>query len=320
MKKLSIISIVVIAFILLGATISNSSAFLGDRKKGIGYEVTSGGDLKLLPKTTVGRTYISNEAVFLGNVSFSDSKLTLDSTLTLQNGATLTNPDSLVLTEAGGIKLANATRAAGTFTSTGTLTASGALTVVGTTTLATSITGILKAASGVVSAAVANTDYPTVAKYDSLRNYLADGLLSISTLAISATAEKFKTTTTSYYTISGIQYSKTATDNLVFSDAYTVNTASAAGTFYGIFLIQINAAGTVSTLAPSADQVYASSALALAALPSPTAANTPLGYIIVQCNDTDDWVANTDDMTDGSDCLTATFTDYAVKVLPGACQ
>ena len=140
-------------------------------------------------------------------------------------------------------------------------------------------------------------------------NLMGDGLLSIGTLLISATAEDFKTTTTAYYRIDGIQYSKAATDNLSFSAADTVNTGASAGSFWGIWLVQVNAAGTVSTKSPAADQVYASEAAAIAALPTVDADNVALGYITVQSNDTDAWVANTDDLTPTSDCLDANFTD-----------
>lgn len=222
MKKLIILLFLMTLF-LYSSTIPTSSQFLGVRERGIGVEVTSGGDIKILPKSTVGRAYIG-------------------------------------------------------------------------------------------------TDYiVSSSKYDSLITYLSDGLLSIGTILITAAPEKFKTTTTSYYTIDGIQYSKSAEDNLVFSAAYTINTAAAAGTFYGAFLVQVNAAGTISTKATAADQAFATSVLAIASLPAPDTGNVSLGYIVVQSNDTSDWVANTDDMTDASDCLTATFHDTAIKVRPHTC-
>ena len=152
-----------------------------------------------------------------------------------------------------------------------------------------------------------------------LRLYVADQMLAIGTLAISATAEKFKTTTTAIYRIGGTHYTKAATDNLAFSAAYTVNTGAAAGQFWGAFLVQINAAGTVSTKAVAADQVYASEAAAIAALPAADASNVRIGYITVQTKDTDAWVANTDDLTAGSDCAAANFYDLpAPATLPSA--
>lgn len=136
-------------------------------------------------------------------------------------------------------------------------------------------------------------------------------LLSIGTVLISATAEKFKTTTTMLYNLSGIQYSKSATDNLVFTAAHVVTALK-----FGIILLQINAAGTVSTKVPAATATtameYATSALALAALPAADADNVAFAYIIINA-DAGDWTANTDDMTDGSDLTTAVFTDLAVS-------
>lgn len=147
---------------------------------------------------------------------------------------------------------------------------------------------------------------------NAIRTYIADGLLAIGTLAISATAEKFKTTTTAFYRISGVHYSKAATDDLVFSGTSTINTAGAAGTtHWGAFLVQINAAGTVSTK-PAAytsgtDQDYASEALAIAALPAPDAANVQIGYITVQGKASTAWIEATSDLTAGSDCQSRNF-------------
>lgn len=145
---------------------------------------------------------------------------------------------------------------------------------------------------------------------------LRDGLLLDGTLTISATAEKFKTTSTAVYTIAGVTYTKAATDNLVFSAADTINTGAALGDFWGVWLVQINAAGTVSTKSPSADQVYASEAAAIAALPSPDSGKVGLGYITVEALTDADWVATTDDLTAASDAQAANFYDIAVKTIP----
>lgn len=152
-----------------------------------------------------------------------------------------------------------------------------------------------------------------------LRAYVANGMKAIGTLAISAVPEKFKTTTTAIYAIAGVFYAKAATDNLVFAAADTINTGAAAGQFWGVWLVQINAAGAISTKSPAADQVYASEALAIAALPAPDAGNVQIGYITVQTKANIDWVANTDDLTAASDCGAANFYDApAVPALPAA--
>ena len=139
-----------------------------------------------------------------------------------------------------------------------------------------------------------------------------DRLISIGTLAISAgTAEDFKTTTIAEYTVNGVPYTKAATDNLNFSAADTINTGTATGDFFGSWVVQINAAGTVSTKPAGGltDQVYASAALAEAALPAADADKAALGYITIGATTDGDWVAITDDMTPASDCQTATFND-----------
>lgn len=141
---------------------------------------------------------------------------------------------------------------------------------------------------------------------------LPNGLVTVGTLAKDAVAEKFKTTTTAVYRIGGIQYSKAATTALVFSAADTINTAAGAGQFWGIWLVQINAAGAVSTKSPAADQTYANEAAAIAALPAADAGNVALGYITVQSKEATSWTATTDDLTAASDCAAANFVDADV--------
>jgi len=151
-------------------------------------------------------------------------------------------------------------------------------------------------------------------------SYLQDKLLSIGTLLITAAAEKFKTTTTAYFRIKGIQFSKTATDNLTFGTAYTVNGLGGAGTaHWGSFRIQVDAAGTVTGLAVSADQDYATRALAEAALPAAADGQVSLGHITVQAKTGGlTWTADTDDMTAASDCTAAYFVDATIPTIPGA--
>lgn len=122
-------------------------------------------------------------------------------------------------------------------------------------------------------------------------------------LAIHTTAEQFKTAAVAEYLVNRRYKTKAATNALTFTAAHVV-TAS----LYGIILVQINAAGTISTKVPSSTQAYTSAALALAALPTPDTDNVPLGYIAI-ANNAGDWTANTDDLTNGSDLTTATFTD-----------
>lgn len=165
-----------------------------------------------------------------------------------------------------------------------------------------------------------------VARINSLRSYLVDGMLQVGTIIISATAEKFKTTTTAIYTIGGAIYSKAATDNLVFAAANAANTVGATGTataFWGVWLIEINAAGTVlAKPAAGAPMVYTTEALAIAALPAVTASSCRIGYITVQNLTNVAWVATTSNLTEGAgegNCTASNFYDLpAVKTLPAA--
>lgn len=119
------------------------------------------------------------------------------------------------------------------------------------------------------------------------------------------TAEQFSTSTTASFTINGKEYTKAAAVDLTFTAAHVVN----ANTF-GVILVQVTAAGTISTKVPLATQLYASAALALAALPAPDAGNVALGYIAI-ANNAGTWTANTDDLTNASDVTTAAFVDAA---------
>jgi hypothetical protein len=154
---------------------------------------------------------------------------------------------------------------------------------------------------GVTTVPISNggTITGTFKRYDAS----ADHLEAIGTLAISATAEKFKTTTIAAFQLAGTRATKAATDNLVFTAAHVITASK-----FGVVLVQINAAGTISTKVPLTPQVYASAALALAALPAVDSAKVVLGHIAIE-NNAGDWTANTDDLTNGSDVTTAAFAD-----------
>jgi hypothetical protein len=130
-----------------------------------------------------------------------------------------------------------------------------------------------------------------------------DGLLADGGLAISATPEKFKTTSIAEMRVGGRVFTKAATDNLTFTAAHVITASK-----FGVVLVQSTGAGTISTKVPGTPQAYASAALALAALPAPDANNIPLGHIAI-ANNAGDWTANTDDLTNGSDVTTAAFVD-----------
>ncbi|HUR55800.1 MAG TPA: hypothetical protein VMZ71_16805 [Gemmataceae bacterium] len=131
----------------------------------------------------------------------------------------------------------------------------------------------------------------------------ADALLAIGTLAIDVVPEKFKTTTTATFTVGGWQTTKAAQTAVTFTAAHVVSASK-----FGVILIQVNSAGTISTKVPSATQAYNSAALAFAALPAADAGKVALGYIAIAAKAAT-WTANTDDLTNGSDLTTAAFVD-----------
>lgn len=130
---------------------------------------------------------------------------------------------------------------------------------------------------------------------------LVDGNLAIS----GGDAAKFKTTQTACFTINGLSYTKAATDALTFTAAHVISANK-----FGVVLVQINGAGTVSTKVPLTPQIYDDAPTALAALPSADANNVALGYIAI-ANNAVDWTANTSNMTDGDGVTTAVFNDTA---------
>jgi hypothetical protein len=152
-------------------------------------------------------------------------------------------------------------------------------------------------------------------RFQAVSAYFADGILSQGGLAIDTDASEFKTTSTVYYTLDGIQYSKAATTALVFTAANTINVGQSTNSaFYGSWLIEVNAAGTVATKPAGGltNQVYTSPAASLAALPAPTAANVAIGTVTIKADAGDAFTANTTDMTTNS----TTFVDAAIKVMP----
>lgn len=161
-------------------------------------------------------------------------------------------------------------------------------------------------------------------KFNAFRTYLGDGVLQIGTVVIDAVPEKFKTTTTALFRITGVGYSKAAATAIVFSGASTINNAQASGTgHWGAFLVQINAAGVVTTkhaaYTSGTDQDYATQALAAAALPAPDAGNVALASIRVQVKTGGTkWTEATDDLTPASDCTTAVFVDATPLAMPAA--
>lgn len=136
---------------------------------------------------------------------------------------------------------------------------------------------------------------------------LGDGLMAHGGLEIDSTPEDFATSAIAVYRIGGVSYQKAATTGISFTAAHVVTLET-----FGIILIQIDAAGAISTKVPAATpttaMAFASAALAIAALPEADEGNVALGYILIEA-DSGNWTANTDDLTDASDLTSATFVD-----------
>lgn len=140
---------------------------------------------------------------------------------------------------------------------------------------------------------------------NAIAGFLGDGLLAHGGLETDSTPEDFATSAIAVYRISGVAYQKAASTGISFTAAHVVTLDT-----FGIILIQIDAAGTVSTKVPAATpttaMAFASAALAIAALPAADAGNVALGYLLIEADD-GDWTANTDSLTDDLDG--ATFVD-----------
>lgn len=135
---------------------------------------------------------------------------------------------------------------------------------------------------------------------------LSDGILVPGLVAVDSTPEQVQVTKAYIYRIAGIRYDKALTTGIAMVASKTINAGAAAGQFWGIFLLQINAAGTVTMKAPSNDQVYASEAAAIAAKPAPDANNIELGYLTIQSLTNTAWTSQTDSLAD--DVAAANFT------------
>jgi len=136
-----------------------------------------------------------------------------------------------------------------------------------------------------------------------------DSVINAPTLSIGSTAENVATTAFQYR-IDGVTYTKAAVTAGTALTAATINTGTAVGTYYGGFVLQINAAGTISSLPSGTDQVHATAAAALTAAQAvtATAGNVIIGYFVVTANADSAWTAGTDDLTPASDCVTVSYT------------
>jgi hypothetical protein len=143
----------------------------------------------------------------------------------------------------------------------------------------------------------------------------SDGIVIASTLSKGSTPENVANTGFGYV-IDGLQLYKAAVAAGTAFTGGTVNTGAAAPLVFGGWAWQINAAGTISALPASGDQVHATAAAALAYAQglTPTAGNVFFGYSVIGSKASTAWRAGTDDLTPGSDCQTAAFTSVASTI------
>ena len=149
-----------------------------------------------------------------------------------------------------------------------------------------------------------------------LRSHLStDGIVIASTLAIGSTPENVSSTGFGYV-IDGLQcYKAAVTAGTAFTGG-TVNTAGGVPLVFGGWAWQINAAGTITALPASGNQVHTTAALALAYAQAltPTAGNVFFGYSVIGAKASTAWRAGTDDLTPESDCQTTAYYSVASTI------
>ncbi len=235
-------------------------------------------------------------------------------TITVKGAMTLDADKDITLQGTGKLNGPVTGDVTGDLKKTGTIAVHGAMTFEEDKDITLQGTGKV---NGPLTGAVTGAASTNTAQGNALIDFLSDGILSAPGLKIDSggpTPEKFEIDDAFAHRINKIVRVKDAAAELTFSDAHVVS--STGGNKWGAILIQVNAAGAVSTVVESADQSFDTRAEAVAALPDAAAENVAIGYIVIQTKDGVSWTANTDDMTDGSDVETAEFIDGAVNALP----
>lgn len=133
----------------------------------------------------------------------------------------------------------------------------------------------------------------------------SDAIVTLPVFAVDATPEKYDITAF-IARVGGIFVEKAATAAGLFTANHVITANK-----YGAILFQMTNAGVISTKVVATPQAYNDAASALAALPAADAGKLAIGYLAIH-NNAGDWVANTDDLTNGSDLTTAAFTAYPV--------
>ncbi len=112
----------------------------------------------------------------------------------------------------------------------------------------------------------------------------------------------------SVYVASGKVFPKAAAVAIAFSAGHVISADK-----FGVVLIQIDNAGTVTSKVPLATQAYASANAALAALPAADAGKLAIAYLAIKAKVGAAWTAITDDLTAASDLETISIVMTAAK-------
>lgn len=114
------------------------------------------------------------------------------------------------------------------------------------------------------------------------------------------------------YVINGVVYHKDPEIQIAFSAAHVV-----ALDQWGAVLVQINAAGTISTKVVGTPQSYDNAAAAIAALPAADSGNVAIGFVLIEA-DSGTWTANTDDLVAAGDLESVEIYEYGQNRLLSA--
>jgi hypothetical protein len=140
-----------------------------------------------------------------------------------------------------------------------------------------------------------------------------DAVIKAGALTVHATPEDLALAL-SRYLVGGKVVEKAAETGIGFTAAHVITALK-----HGIITVQIDNAGTVSTVVPAATQAYDTAAEALAAVPAADSGKLKIAHILIEAGAAD-WDANTDDMTAASDltAITITMVAAASKATTGA--
>jgi len=140
-------------------------------------------------------------------------------------------------------------------------------------------------------------------------SYGATGVTSKPVLAIGSTAEQVANGAFTFR-INNTNYSKGAVSaGTALATGYAITT-----TKYGVVMVYISAAGTITYQYPAVTQAYATAALAMDAgdAMETTSDLCYIGRVLVYNNTGSEWNSQTDSFTDSDDVTTAIFIDASM--------